>query len=119
MNKQRTEPPNRQAAAQATVSGNPLDTAFFDGHERQPIRPHAPPQPAYSHWLSVEQVRKLQRMRRQTVIAALEAGELPYERRGRVRYIRLADVLAWEERRLTRPATPSHRTIDPSLQDLA
>lgn len=41
-------------------------------------------------WLSVEQVRKLQRMRRETVLDAKRAGELPFERRGRICYIRLS-----------------------------
>ena len=45
-----------------------------------PARPDQP-QP---RWLSVEQIRKQQRCRRSAVIAAMEAGELPYERRGRI-----------------------------------
>lgn len=98
---------------------NPLDTVFFDGHERAPIQPHAPPQAAFSHWLTVEQIRKMQRMRRTSVIEAMDAGRLPFERRGRIRYARLSDVLVWEERRLTQPMTPSYRTIDPDLVDLA
>ncbi len=51
-------------------------------------------------WLSVEQIRKQQRMRRETVVAAMLSGELPYEQRGRIRYARVSDVEAWEERRL-------------------
>lgn len=98
---------------------NPLDTGFVDGHERAPIQPHAPPAGPFNRWLTVEQIRKMQRMRRGCVIAAMEGGELPYERRGRIRYARLADVLVWEERRLTQPASPSLRTIDPDLADLA
>lgn len=98
---------------------NPLDTVFFDGHERQPVQPHAPPAGAFSHWLTVEQIRKMQRMRRAVVIQAMEAGDLPFESRGRIRYARLADVLAWEERRLTHePATASTRRIAPELADL-
>ena len=50
----------------------------------------------FFHWLSVNQIRKMQRMRRKTVICAMESGELPFERRGRIRYARLADVQAWE-----------------------
>src|SRR5438552_3382255 len=56
------------------VRENPLDTAFFDGHQRTPIELHAPTEGAFSRWLSVEQVRKMQRMRRETVIEAMEAG---------------------------------------------
>ncbi len=74
---------------------------------------------AFRHWLSLEQIRKMQRMRRQTVVRAMESGELPYERRGRIRYARLADVLAWEERRLAHPYTFSTRPIDPDRADLA
>jgi hypothetical protein len=113
--------PMRRAAAPGRTPDqrNPLDTVFFDGHERTPVQPHAPPQAAFTHWLTVEQIRKMQRMRRVTVIQAMEAGELPFERRGRIRYARLADVLAWEERRLTQPATPSTRRIAPELADLA
>src|SRR5262245_19430160 len=51
-------------------------------------------------WLSVEQVRKMQRMRREGVIAAMRNGELPFEQRGRICYLRLTDVIAWEERRM-------------------
>jgi len=98
---------------------NPLDALFFDGHERKPVQPHAPPDAAFAHWLSIEQIRKMQRMRRSTVIKAMEAGDLPFERRGRIRYARLSDVLLWEERRLTQPQTPSRRTVDPDLADLA
>lgn len=61
----------------------------------------------------------MQRMRRQTVILAMESGELPFERRGRIRYARLADVLAWEERRLSHPETLSTFLIHPDLSDLA
>lgn len=69
----------------------------------------------FSYWLSVEQIRKMQRMRRTSVIAALEAGELPFERRGRIRYARLSDVLLWEERRLSHPVAYSTLPIDPDL----
>lgn len=70
-------------------------------------------------WLTVEQIRKMQRMRRETVVEAMESGELPYERRGRIRYARLADVLAWEERRLKPEAKACSATIHESLLDLA
>ena len=100
-----------------TGTDNPLDTVFFDGHEREPVKPHAPPS-AWTQWLSVEQIRKMERMRRAAVIAAMDSGELPFERRGRSRYARLSDILRWQERRLTQPATPSSRTIAPDLADL-
>ena len=103
-----------------TPGGNiSLDTSFFGGREGMPIQPHAPPNGSFSHWLSVEQIRKLQRMRREAVIQAMEVGELLFERRGRIRYARLSDVLAWEERRLQGSAGPSNRPIDPELEDLA
>ena len=81
-----------------------------------PITQSASP---FSHWLSVNQIRKTQRMRRETVIRAMESGELPFERRGRIRYARLSDVLAWEERRLSPPSTRTTFTIHPDLADLA
>lgn len=66
--------------------------------------PNPPPPTSQPHdvpvWLSVEQIRKRERMRRERVIAAMEAGQLPFERRGRIRYARLSDVVAWEKRRL-------------------
>ncbi len=55
-----------------------------------------------ARWLSVEQIRKQQRMRRETVIAAMLAGALPYEQRGRIRYARVSDVEAWENSRVAR-----------------
>jgi len=48
-------------------------------------------------------------MRRETVVAAMLNGELPYEQRGRIRYARVTDVEAWEERRLRIP--PAARTV--------
>ncbi|HXE54659.1 MAG TPA: helix-turn-helix domain-containing protein [Tepidisphaeraceae bacterium] len=78
-----------------------------------------PAEPTLPRWLSVEQVRKMQRMRRQTVIAAMRAGELPFEQRGRICYIRLSDVLAWEAKRLSRNAQPQRCLIHPDLADLA
>jgi|GEM_PF-2619382 len=69
-------------------------------------------------WFSLEQVRKMQRMRRETVIAAMHNGELPFEQRGRIRYVRLTDLIAWEERR-TKPQAQAKRTlIHPDLQGL-
>lgn len=77
-------------------------------------------QQAASVWLSVEQIRKQQRMRRERVIEAMESGELPYERRGRIRYARLSDVIAWEERRLRNQTinTVNARTIRSEFRDL-
>lgn len=71
-------------------------------------------------WLSVNQIRKMQRMRRERVIEAMDSGELPYEQRGRIRYARVCDVEAWELARLERTAhTPSRFRIHPDLADLA
>jgi hypothetical protein len=70
-------------------------------------------------WLSVEQVRKMQRMRRETVLEAMRAGELPFEQRGRICYIRLSDVVAWEERRVKHETKPSRCFIHPDLAGLA
>lgn len=69
-------------------------------------------------WLTVEQIRKMQRMRRERVIEAMSSGELPYERRGRIRYARLSDVKAWEESRLIRRPDAAPRVIHRDLQDL-
>lgn len=66
-------------------------------------------------WLSVDQIRKMQRMRRETVIAAMESGELPYERRGRIRYARECDVIAWEQKRLIHGPDFSRLTIHRDL----
>jgi hypothetical protein len=74
---------------------------------------------ALPRWLSVEQVRKMQRMRRETVLEAMRAGELPFEQRGRICYIRLSDVVAWEERRLKSETKPSRCFIHPDLAGLA
>lgn len=83
--------------------------------------PNPPPPTSQPHdtpvWLSVEQIRKRERMRRERVIAAMEAGELPYERRVRIRYARLSDVIEWGERRLN-TAEPRVQSIRNDLQDL-
>lgn len=68
-------------------------------------------------WLSVNQIRKQQRMRRETVVAAMLSGELPFEQRGRIRYARLSDVLAWEERRLSKPPEAREVWIHPDLRE--
>ena len=67
-------------------------------------------------WLSVEDIRKQQRMRRETVIAAMLGGELPYEQRGRIRYARLSDVEKWEQSRLSQEK-PTTMMIHPDLAD--
>ena len=68
-------------------------------------------------WLSVEQIRKQQRMRRETVVAAMLSGQLPYEQRGRIRYARVQDVEAWEQSRLAK-RQPSKTTLHPALAGL-
>ncbi|MEQ9617064.1 MAG: hypothetical protein RLN60_03420 [Phycisphaerales bacterium] len=69
-------------------------------------------------WLSVEQIRKRNRCRRQRVIDAMISGALPFEQRGRIRYARLCDIIAWEESRLQVGDTPITRFVDPDLADL-
>lgn len=115
----KAQSPRNQEEPGLALPENPLDTAFFDGHEHEPIVPHAPPKPAFTHWLSVDQIRRMQRMRRQTVIDAMNSGELPFEKRGRIRYARLADVQMWEEKRLSHDYGTSTRRIAPELEDLA
>lgn len=68
-------------------------------------------------WLSVDQVRKMQRCRRETVLEAMQRGELPFEQRGRIRYARLSDVIAWEERRLRPDVEPVRGLIHPELEE--
>jgi len=70
-------------------------------------------------WLTVEQIRKQQRMRRERVIEAMLSGELPYEQRGRIRYARVCDVEVWEQSRLTSPVEWSIRPVAPELADFA
>lgn len=70
---------------------------------------------AMSRWLSVEQIRKQQRMRWQRVIEAMESGELPYEQRGRIRYARECDVEAWEETRLQRSPSARPSAVHPDF----
>lgn len=108
-----------QNTPRPVMADNPLNTGFVDYREQNCLGPRPPPEGAFHRWLSVEQIRKMQRMRRQTVLSAMESGELPYERRGRICYARLSDVLLWEERRLRGVATPSRRRIAPELADLA
>jgi hypothetical protein len=70
-------------------------------------------------WLTTEQIRKRERMRRTAVIAAMDAGDLPYEQRGRVRYARDVDVDKWEQSRLRNPtSTCTTVKIHPALAHL-
>jgi hypothetical protein len=100
----RIRPPDGEAAAETEWAA---DLSLPQSGERLP------------RWLSVEQVRKMQRMRRQTVLDAMRTGELPFERRGRISYIRLSDVLAWEEKRVSSRAKVSRLLIHPDLAGLA
>ena len=120
MNRQRAahSKPTPADRADLQQSEPTLDTPLFDRHESRPIQPHAPPEQAFSRWLTVNEIRKMERMRRETVIEAMESGELPFEQRGRVRYARLSDVLLWEERRLAGVFRPSSFEIDPDFADL-
>ncbi|MEQ9617190.1 MAG: hypothetical protein RLN60_04050 [Phycisphaerales bacterium] len=68
-------------------------------------------------WLSVNQIHKMQRCRRETVVDAMLRGELPFEQRGRIRYARLSDVIAWEERRLRPDVEPMRGLIHPDLEE--
>ncbi len=68
-------------------------------------------------WLSVEQIRKQQRMRRETVVEAMLAGQLPFEQRGRIRYARVQDVEAWEQSRLAKRQSSKTR-LHPALAGL-
>ncbi len=68
-------------------------------------------------WLSLNQIHKMQRCRRETVIEAMQRGELPFEQRGRIRYARLSDVIAWEERRLRPDVEPVRGLIHPELEE--
>lgn len=103
--------PGSPASAAQSEATNPLDTAIVDGG--------GPVPESLSRWLSVDQIRKMQRMRRERVIEAMDAGELQYEQRGRIRYARLTDVVAWEERRLRRDYQPEKRRLRADLAEFA
>jgi len=100
-----------------------LDTPMFpatglQSPDHSPVSPAA--EPTWPRWLTVEQIRKMQRMRREAVLDAMLSGELPFEQRGRIRYARLTDVLAWEERRLARrDEQPLSGLVHPDLAGLA
>ena len=68
-------------------------------------------------WLTVEAIRKQQRMRREVVVAAMLAGELPYEQRGRTRYARVSNIEAWEEKRLSRGRKTTPLLVHPDLAE--
>ena len=71
-------------------------------------------------WLTVEDIRKQQRMRRDAVVAAMLAGDLPYEQRGRIRYARVTDVKAWEDWRVLRDKLSTKRLlVHPDLAEFA
>jgi len=72
-----------------------------------------------ARWLSVEQIRKQQRMRRETVVAAMLRGDLPFEQRGRIRYARVSDIEAWERSRISRASEPTPVLIHPDLAELS
>lgn len=69
-------------------------------------------------WLTVEQIRRQQRMRRETVIAAMLSGQLPYEQRGRIRYARKCDVEAWELSRLNQRGEMAKTRVHEALAHL-
>jgi hypothetical protein len=112
------EQPNRNKQQKAPVRVRPPDNEAVP-QPGSSVTLSTSNLPELPRWLSVDQVRKLQRMRRETVIAAMQSGELPFERRGRICYIRLSDVVAWEERRLKPACTPARGLIHPDLMDLA
>ena len=86
-------------------ASNSLDTSMFPA--------------GMPRWLSVNEIRKMQRFRRETVKLAMDNGELPFEQRGNIRYARLSDVIRWEERRLRPDVEPVRGLIHPELQEFA
>lgn len=84
-------------------NNNTLDTSAFPANTPR--------------WLSLEQIRKMQRCRRETVLNAMLRGELPFEQRGPIRYARLTDVIRWEERRLSRESEPVRGLVHPDLEE--
>lgn len=93
------------------------DHAFGDKMPRLHRREHAgdPARTDQPRWLSVNQIRRHQRMRRETVLAAMLSGELPYEQRGRIRYARECDVIAWEQKRLNRGPAARRLEVHPDF----
>lgn len=72
-----------------------------------------------ARWLTVEQIRKQQRMRREAVVAAMLRGDLPFEQRGRIRYARVSDIEAWERSRIARATEPTTVLVHPDLVGLS
>lgn len=70
--------------------------------------------PDRPRWLSVEQIRKQQRMGRKKVIEAMESGALPYERRGRTRWARVEDIDSWEKSRV-KPSNGGDDNLSPAI----
>lgn len=106
-------------SSQREASASSLESA-------KPIQRRGPPTQVESlaeatlpRWITVDQIRKMQRMRREAVLTAMLSGELPFEQRGRIRYARLTDVLEWEQRRLNRPGEPVRGLVHPELLDFA
>ncbi len=84
------------------------------------VREQDPPEQQLPRWLTVDQIRKMQRMRRERVVEAMLSGSLPFEQRGRIRYARLTDVLAWEKTRLGEDkGHPLAGLVHPDLADWA
>lgn len=106
----------RGPGREGNADSNPLDTSLHD--RSTDITKHGDSR-ELPRWLSVDQIRRLQRMRRETVVDAMLSGELPFEQRGRIRYARLTDVIAWEERRLKPDHKPVKGLVHPDLAHLA
>lgn len=66
-------------------------------------------------WLTVDQIRRLQRMRREEVLRAMDSGELRFEQRGRIRYSLFSDVLSWEQSRLSTKREECGGFVHPDL----
>jgi hypothetical protein len=71
-----------------------------------------------NRWLSCEEIRKMQRCRREVVLNAMNSGQLPFEQRGRVRYARTVDVERWELSRLHSNVQQSAIRIPAAFADL-
>ncbi len=124
MSKNDVPPPHRvEPVGPPECGSTSLNCGLFPASERPPFDAHAPPattaEAELPRWLTVDQIRKMQRMRRERVVEAMLSGELPYEQRGRIRYARLPDVLAWEERRLAPEEQPLAGLVHPDLADWA
>jgi len=108
MRHEQGQPQPREQQVERGTTKHPLDTSLH------PKRPDDLPR-----WMTVDQIRKMQRMRRERVVEAMLSGELPFEQRGRIRYARLTDVIAWEQRRI-RPNQPTvSGLVHPDLAEFA